>query len=152
SNEGRGYVLRRILRRAVRFGRQQLELKEPFLHKLVPVVVDAMGGAFPELKTDPKRVGDIIKDEEISFARTLDRGIELFDEAAIRGIVEAFQREEGATFIMQESVAHGTAGSKRDSNTRLVFRGMNDATFKFDPVYDLSDLVNELNIHWVGIA
>jgi alanyl-tRNA synthetase len=43
SNEGRGYVLRRILRRAVRFGRQQLELKDPFLHTMVPVVVDAMG-------------------------------------------------------------------------------------------------------------
>jgi alanyl-tRNA synthetase len=82
SNEGRGYVLRRILRRAVRFGRQQLELKEPFLHTLVPVVVEAMGGAFPELKKNPGRVSEIIKDEEISFSRTLDRGIELFYEAA----------------------------------------------------------------------
>jgi alanyl-tRNA synthetase len=84
SNEGRGYVLRRILRRAVRFGRQQLELREPFLHKLVPVVVDAMGGAFPELKKDPRRVGEIVRDEEVSFGRTLDRGIALFDEAAAR--------------------------------------------------------------------
>ena len=58
SNEGRGYVLRRILRRAVRFGRQQLELKDPFLHKLVPVVVEAMGGAFPELKKEPDRVAE----------------------------------------------------------------------------------------------
>src|SRR5207249_2907628 len=62
SNEGRGYVLRRILRRAVRFGRQQLELKEPFLHTLVPIVVDAMGGAFPELRKNPQHVADIIKD------------------------------------------------------------------------------------------
>jgi len=85
SNEGRGYVLRRILRRAVRFGRQQLELKEPFLHTLVPVVVEAMGGAFPELKKDPHRVVEIIKDEEVSFGRTLERGIELFAEAAERG-------------------------------------------------------------------
>jgi alanyl-tRNA synthetase len=82
SNEGRGYVLRRILRRAVRFGRQQLGLSEPFLHALVPVVVDAMGGAFPELKKDPKRVVELIKDEEISFGKTLDRGIELFQQAA----------------------------------------------------------------------
>jgi alanyl-tRNA synthetase len=84
TNEGRGYVLRRILRRAVRFGRQQLELKDPFLHTLVPVVVEAMGGAFPELKTDPRRVAEIIKDEEVSFGRTLDRGIALFGEAAER--------------------------------------------------------------------
>ena len=83
SNEGRGYVLRRILRRAVRFGRQQLELREPFLHKLVPVVVEAMGGAFPELKKNPAHVAEIIKDEEVSFGRTLDRGIELFEEARV---------------------------------------------------------------------
>jgi alanyl-tRNA synthetase len=82
SNEGRGYVLRRILRRAVRFGRQQLELKQPFLHEMVNVVVDAMGDAFPELKKNPKHVVELIKDEELSFGKTLDRGIALFDEAA----------------------------------------------------------------------
>jgi alanyl-tRNA synthetase len=82
SNEGRGYVLRRILRRAVRFGRQQLDLREPFMHKLVPVVVDSMSAAFPELKTNPQRVVELINDEEISFGRTLDRGIALFEQAA----------------------------------------------------------------------
>ncbi len=84
SNEGRGYVLRRILRRAVRFGRQQLELKDPFLYTLVDVVVDSMGDAFPELKRDPSRVKELIKDEEVGFGRTLDRGIALFDDAATR--------------------------------------------------------------------
>ena len=79
SNEGRGYVLRRILRRAVRFGRQQLGLTEPFMHQLVPVVVDSMGGAFPELKKNPSHVIELIKDEEVSFGRTLDRGIDLFE-------------------------------------------------------------------------
>ena len=83
SNEGRGYVLRRILRRAARFGRQQLGLREPFIHKLVPVVVDSMGDAFSELKKNPQQVAEIIKDEEASFGRTLDRGISLFDEAIL---------------------------------------------------------------------
>jgi alanyl-tRNA synthetase len=82
SNLGRGYVLRRILRRAVRFGRQQLGMNEPFMHKLVPVIVESMGGAFPELKKDPQHVVDLIKDEEVSFGKTLDRGIQLFEEAA----------------------------------------------------------------------
>ncbi|HUO07484.1 MAG TPA: alanine--tRNA ligase [Phycisphaerae bacterium] len=82
SNEGRGYVLRRILRRAVRFGRQQLNLQDPFLHKLVAVVVQTMGDMFPELKKNPEHVMEIIKDEEVSFGRTLSRGIDLFEEAA----------------------------------------------------------------------
>ncbi len=89
GNEGRGYVLRRILRRAVRFGRQQLELHDPFVHKLIPVVVDSMGNAFPELKRDPQRIIDLIKEEEISFGRTLDRGILLFEEAARRSSISA---------------------------------------------------------------
>jgi alanyl-tRNA synthetase len=82
SNEGRGYVLRRILRRAVRFGRQNLNLEKPFLHTLVPVVVETMGDMFPELKKNPQHVTDIIKDEEESFSRTLTRGIALFEDAA----------------------------------------------------------------------
>jgi alanyl-tRNA synthetase len=85
SNEGRGYVLRRILRRAVRFGRQTLGLREPFLHTLVPVVVEAMGEAFPELRRNPGRVEELVREEEVSFGRTLDRGIALFEEAAERG-------------------------------------------------------------------
>ncbi len=84
SNEGRGYVLRRILRRAVRFGRQTLDLREPFMHTLVPVVIESMGDAFPELKRNPEQVIELIQDEEVSFGRTLDRGIALFEEAAER--------------------------------------------------------------------
>jgi alanyl-tRNA synthetase len=81
SNEGRGYVLRRILRRAVRFGRQQLNLRDPFIHTLVPVVVETMGDMFPELKKNPQHVIDVIKDEEVSFGKTIDRGITLFEDA-----------------------------------------------------------------------
>ena len=89
SNEGRGYVLRRILRRAVRFGRQQLGLTEPFMHQLVPVIVDSMGDAFPELRMNPVRVAGLIHDEEVSFGKTLDRGIQLFDDAAQGGNIAA---------------------------------------------------------------
>lgn len=87
SNEGRGYVLRRILRRAVRYGRQYLGTREPFLCDLVPAVAAAMGEAFPELKAahggrNVEHVAALVRDEEASFIKTLDRGINLFGEAA----------------------------------------------------------------------
>jgi len=82
SNEGRGYVLRRILRRAFRYGWQYLGMHRPFLCDLVPAVVTTMGEAFPELRRNPKHVAEVIRDEEESFGRTLERGIALFDEAA----------------------------------------------------------------------
>lgn len=78
GNEGRGYVLRRILRRAARYGRK-LNLKEPFLFGLVDVLESTMGDVFPEIKSKKDYVKKIIKAEEESFNRTLDRGIELFD-------------------------------------------------------------------------
>jgi alanyl-tRNA synthetase len=107
TNEGRGYVLRRILRRAVRFGRQTLELKEPFLHTLVPVVVEAMGGAFPELKKNPGRVAEIIKDEEVSFGRTLDRGVKLFEDAAEMAYDRLLQQSGAARQFAEEEFNAG---------------------------------------------
>ena len=82
SNEGRGYVLRRILRRAARYGRQYLDIDGPFLVKLVPIVVDLMGDVFPEVAERGRHVTDTIREEEESFGRTLDRGIELFRRQA----------------------------------------------------------------------
>jgi alanyl-tRNA synthetase len=78
SNEGRGYVLRRILRRAVRYGRT-LGFHEPFFFKLVDVVADNFGAVFPELRSNKAKIQSTIKAEEESFNRTLDRGIELFE-------------------------------------------------------------------------
>jgi len=83
SNEGRGYVIRRILRRASRFGRE-LGMHEPFMYKLVPVVVNCLGDAFDEIKERADYVSTVIESEEASFGRTLDRGIEIFSEAAER--------------------------------------------------------------------
>lgn len=88
GNEGRGYVLRRILRRAARYGRN-IDLKEPFLFKLVDTVVDNMGYYFTELKDQKANVKKIIKAEEESFNRTLDRGIDLFEEISEKSNVKS---------------------------------------------------------------
>jgi alanyl-tRNA synthetase len=85
SNEGRGYVIRRILRRAFRFGRE-LGLHDPFLFKLVPAVDDCLGEAFPEIKTRADYVSTVIESEEASFGRTLDRGLEIFTDAADKSL------------------------------------------------------------------
>jgi alanyl-tRNA synthetase len=79
GNDGRGYVLRRILRRAARYGRK-INLKDPFLYKLVDVLVETMGDVFPEVIEKKDYVKKVIKAEEESFNATLDRGIELFEE------------------------------------------------------------------------
>jgi len=83
SNEGRGYVIRRILRRAARFGRE-LGMHEPFMYRLVPAVVDCLGDAFGEIKERADYVSTVIESEEAAFGRTLDRGIEIFETAAGR--------------------------------------------------------------------
>jgi alanyl-tRNA synthetase len=79
SNEGRGYVLRRILRRAARHGRL-LDLHEPFIYGLSGTVVDIMGEAYPELHQGREHVALVIKAEEERFGQTLDQGIERFEE------------------------------------------------------------------------
>ncbi len=143
SNEGRGYVLRRILRRAVRYGRT-LGFHEPFFYKLADVLVETMGGVFPEIRAKRKHVQDTIRFEEEAFNKTLDRGIELFNEAvgqtseniSISGefafqlydtygfpldLTELMARERGLTVdkaefekLMEEQKARGRAAQKKE--------------------------------------
>ncbi|RMH83795.1 MAG: alanine--tRNA ligase [Calditrichaeota bacterium] len=77
SNEGRGYVLRRILRRAARYGRK-LNMHEPFIYRVVPTVVAINGEAFPEVVEKQDHVMEVIRAEEENFNKTLDRGLEIF--------------------------------------------------------------------------
>ncbi|MBI2966189.1 MAG: alanine--tRNA ligase [Bacteroidetes bacterium] len=79
SNTGAGYVIRRILRRAVRYGYSSLQLREPFLHKLVPVLVSSAGNVFPELTAQKNIIEKIIFEEEESFLHTLDKGLKRID-------------------------------------------------------------------------
>ncbi|MHC5116972.1 MAG: alanine--tRNA ligase [Planctomycetota bacterium] len=93
SNEGRGYVIRRILRRACRFGRV-LGMNRPFLAKLLPVLIEHMGEAFGEIKESRDFVSTVLTSEEESFNRTLDRGIEIFGNAAQNATDKVIAGEE----------------------------------------------------------
>src|ERR1043165_5013117 len=79
GNTDRNYVLRRILRRAVRYGRT-LGFHEPFFYKLVDVLAETMGDVFPEIRAKRKQVQDTIRTEEEAFNKTLDKGIEVFND------------------------------------------------------------------------
>ena len=83
GNEGRGYVLRRVIRRAIRHG-YKLGQKQPFFHKLVTDVARVMGDAYPELRAVEKRVSDVLKQEEDRFAETLENGMKMLENALHR--------------------------------------------------------------------
>ena len=89
SNNGAGYVIRRILRRAIRYGFTFLNLKEPFIYQLVDVLANQMGEFFPEIKTQQNLVTQVIKEEETSFLRTLEQGLQLLEKV----VAEADSKE-----------------------------------------------------------
>ncbi len=84
SNTGAGYVIRRILRRAIRYGFTFLNTKKPFIYKLVEVLADQMGEFFPEIKSQQQLVTNVIREEEASFLRTLDQGLQLLDNVVAK--------------------------------------------------------------------
>ena len=117
--DGRGYVLRRILRRAVRHGRQTFGMEEPFLAALVPSVVEILGDTFPEMKDGCSRIQEIISTEEETFRRTLDRGLALFATAAEEA------RSNGSTIIpaIEAFKLHDTFGFPIDLTQVMAEEG-----------------------------
>jgi alanyl-tRNA synthetase len=95
SNEGRGYVLRRLLRRAARYGRT-LGMRDPFMYKLVSTVADVMGGAYPELATMARHTTHVIKNEEERFNEVLDRGLDIFEAVAADTLKHSAKAVPGA--------------------------------------------------------
>ena len=83
SNTGAGYVIRRILRRAIRYGYQSLNIKEPFMHRIVPTLAHQLGQQFPELNSQKILIEKVIKEEEISFYKTLEIGLKRIDQVCI---------------------------------------------------------------------
>jgi alanyl-tRNA synthetase len=109
SSDGRGYVVRRLLRRAARYGRR-LGLEEPFLYKLVPILVEQMKETFPELQEHHKKLMAMIKAEEASFNQTLDRGLTLFENEA-----KALQAQKQTVFSGEAAFKlHDTFGFPLD--------------------------------------
>ncbi len=102
SNVKAGYVIRRILRRAVRYGYAFLELKEPFIHELIPVLAELMGETFPELKKQKELIMNVVHEEETAFLRTLSTGIKKFN-----------------AYIGQELIGSGSKAGTKESKPFL---------------------------------
>ncbi len=141
DREGRGYVLRRILRRGIRFGWQYLDLHKPFLCDLVDTVVDVMGEAFPELKQNPQHVKEIIREEEESFERTLDRGIKIFEFAAFDAVrhaeihheladeIEIYDRNSNVAEVRQVLTPEKPLVVKNPRRLKVCIQDANQALF-----------------------
>jgi len=97
SNNKAGYVIRRILRRAVRYGYTYLNFKEPFIYQLLPTLIEVMGEAYPELKSQRELVEKVIREEEQAFLKTLDTGIKLLDGVIDKTLAAGKKQVEGKT-------------------------------------------------------
>ena len=150
SNEGRGYVLRRILRRAARYARQ-LDQHDPVIHQLVGTLGETMGHVFPEIVARQDHIARVIHSEEENFGKTLDRGLDIFARFASKGQItggDAFQlydtygfpldltelmaREQGIPFVEREQFDHALEAQRQRARqaTRAQFsatEGIGDA-------------------------
>ena len=170
SNTGAGYVIRRILRRAIRYGFTFLDTKEPFIYKLTEVLANQMGEFFPEIQSQKNLVTNVIREEEASFLRTLDQGLQLLENiiANNEGNVVSGQKafelydtfgfpidltalilreknleldEAGFEKAMSEQKTRSRAASEVSTDDWTILTGGNTETFVG---YDL--LVNEVKI------
>ncbi|MBS3806436.1 MAG: alanine--tRNA ligase [Bacteroidales bacterium] len=97
SNNKAGYVIRRILRRAVRYGYTYLNFKEPFIYRLLPTLIEVMGEAYPELKSQRELIEKVIREEEQAFLKTLDTGIKLLDGVIAKTLAAGEKQVDGKT-------------------------------------------------------
>jgi alanyl-tRNA synthetase len=128
GNNDRNYVLRRILRRAVRYGRT-LGFHEPFFYKLVDVLADTMGDVFPEIRARKKHVQEVIRVEEEAFNKTLDRGIEIFGEYA-RIDTKLARLSAEALPIINQLLTRFPIKAKLDERSTIAISGEIQAIFK----------------------
>ncbi|PXY43217.1 alanine--tRNA ligase [Flavobacterium hydrophilum] len=113
SNTGAGYVIRRILRRAIRYGFTFLGTKEPFINKLVEVLANQMGEFFPEIKSQQQLVTNVIREEEASFLRTLDQGLQLLENV----VTETSEKEVSGAKVFE---LYDTFGFPKDLTALIL--------------------------------
>jgi len=134
SNTGAGYVIRRILRRAVRYGYQSLDLKEPFLHNLVDVLVKQMGPFFPEIVKQEKLVKKVILEEEQAFMRTLEQGLKRLEALCMETLKQQKRVLPGAeVFELYDTYGFPvdlTALIAKGSDITIDEKGFNEALEK----------------------
>ncbi|MBB5032587.1 alanine--tRNA ligase [Prosthecobacter vanneervenii] len=139
GNSDRNYTLRRILRRAVKYGRT-LEFKEPFFYKLVDVLAAQMGDVFPEVRTKKEQIKSVLKLEEESFNRTLDKGIALFEKAvslASSNDTTPSKGSDGLTYSTKDGELIVSKKNADGSTTKMIsgelaFRLYDQEGFPFD--------------------
>src|SRR6202521_4209731 len=139
SNEGRGYVLRRILRRAVRYGRT-LGFHESFFYKLTDVLARTMSDAFPELRAKKAVIKDTLRREEEGFNKTLDRGIEQFGNMELRALVRAIGADRVGFMAYS-----GMDDAERWGNTpAIIYKVGRNETYRPVPTSSREELVTIL--------
>ena len=147
SNEGRGYVLRRIIRRAVRHG-YKLGQKQAFFYKLVPDLVKEMGGAYPELKEKQTHIMEVLRGEEMRFGETLEKGMGLFNQV-LNGMkflkLESLLPMDGVGEPLQLKTADGiafTAASRiAATGKKIVVRPQISGSLNESFAFDLNDVI-----------
>ena len=166
SNEGRGYVLRRILRRAARHARQ-LDQHDPFIHQLVGTVGETMGHVFPEVAARQDHIALVIRSEEESFGKTLDRGLDIFARFAAKGqltggdafqlydtygfpldLTELMAREQGIPLVEQGEFDRALAAQRQRARqaTRAQFSATEGVGHTLEGAHSLFVGYDELEI------
>jgi len=159
ANDGRGYVLRRILRRASRFGRQ-LDQHEPFIHRLVQPLLYTVAHVFPEAAAKAAHVSMVIKAEEESFGKTLDRGLDIFARLSAKGDIsgsDAFQLYDTYGFPLdltelmarERGLSVDTVGFERELNGQRQ-RGRAATKGRFRAAEGVGDAVDGEHSRFIG--
>ena len=151
SNDGRGYVLRSILRRAAGFGRQYLGIEGPFLHRLVSIIVKHFADAFGELSDRQAVVEKTILDEEESFQKTLDRGLDFFRGALYATLLGAAADQSGKNPEKRVSFGGGGGGFReveklKEDRTTLQEKGIRPLSKDYEIGVNINDQLVQVDI------